>query len=141
MEFGGDDITQRAPDADPRRYRLAGLFAESDRGPEFRRLILSRDGSRYVEFRTDDVEEHADVPPDQPPFLGEQATSVVLRAGAQAFFTQVEVAATPEDWDLDARLRTLPAGPPQFPGLDSDTELCVTRRLRSGTCRFCAVDP
>jgi hypothetical protein len=88
---------------------LKGLLGDSDRAG-FRRLYFTAGLDVYAEFRSDDVLATAAIPPDQPPFLGEEATRVTLRAGAPVDFTQSRRAAAVDEFDLDVRLAG-PAGP------------------------------
>ena len=51
--------------------------------PGWRGLYFTAELDYYAEFRAEDVIAYADIPADQPPFLGEQATRVTLRRDAQ----------------------------------------------------------
>jgi hypothetical protein len=70
---------------------LSGLLGDSDR-PGHRRLYFTAELDYYAEFRGEDVLAYADLPPDQPPFLGEQATRVTLRRDATVAFTRTQQA-------------------------------------------------
>ncbi len=82
---------------------LSGALGDSDR-PGFRRLYFTAELDYYAEFRTDDVLSVADIPPDQPPFLGEPATRVTLRRDAAVDFTRTQQARPLDEFDLDIRL-------------------------------------
>jgi hypothetical protein len=82
---------------------LEGVLGDSDR-PGFRRLYVTPELDQYAEFRTDDVISVADIPPDQPPFLGEPATRVTLRRDAPVDFTRSHRARPLDEFDLDVRL-------------------------------------
>ncbi|HWC26098.1 MAG TPA: hypothetical protein VG474_05885 [Solirubrobacteraceae bacterium] len=89
---------------------LAGVLGDSDR-PGFRRLYFTAELDYYAEFRTEDVVALADVPPAQPPFLGEPATRVTLRRDAAVDFTRTQRARPLDEFDLDVRLAAAPAAP------------------------------
>ena len=96
------------PSRPPQRGRtLAGFWGNSDRDG-FRRLYLANDLSAFAEFRVDDVLATFEIPPDQPPFLGEQATRVELREGADIVLTQVRQVTEVDEFDLDIRFGTRP---------------------------------
>ena len=82
---------------------LEGLLGDSDR-QGLRRLYFTAELDYYAEFRTDDVLSVADIPPDQPPFLGEPATRVTLRRDATVDFTQSQRPRPLDEFDLDVRL-------------------------------------
>src|SRR5688500_4934797 len=82
---------------------LKGLLGDSDR-PGFRRLYFTSGLDVYAEFRSDDVLTTTPIASDQPPFLGEEATGVTLRADAPVDFTQSHRAAAVDEFDLDVRL-------------------------------------
>ena len=90
---------------------LEGALGDSDR-PGFRRLYFTAELDSYAEFRVDDVLSVVDIPPDQPPFLGEPATRVTLRRDAAVDFTRTQRARPRDEFDLDVRL-ALGAGVPQ----------------------------
>jgi len=52
---------------------------------------------RYVEFKAEDVVEHADVPWDQSPVLGEKATAIRLQPEARVNYIREEAG---EQFDL-----------------------------------------
>lgn len=84
-----DDIANRPQDAfvagrsetGTATVSLAGLLGDSDR-PGCRRLYLTTGLDYFVEFRTDHVVGVADIPPEQLPFEGLDATRVDLVADA-----------------------------------------------------------
>jgi len=90
---------------------LEGALGDSDR-PGFRRLYFAPELDSYAEFRGDDVLSVADIPPDQPPFLGEPATRVTLRRDAAVDFTRTQQGRALDEFDLDVRLAP-GAGVPQ----------------------------
>lgn len=101
-------VERRRPDPSepPQRGRtLAGLWGDSDR-EGFRRLYLTRDLTVFAEFRLDDVLDTVDVPPEQSPFLGEQATRVELREDAEVEITQSARLNEIDEFDLDVRFGT-----------------------------------
>ena len=94
------------PSQPPARGRsLAGLWGNSDR-EGLRRLYLTRDLGIYAEFRLDDVLGTDEIPPERSPFLGEQATSVELRHGADVEITHVRRVGEVDEFDLDVRFST-----------------------------------
>ena len=76
-----------------------------ERPAEFRRLYLTSGLDAYAEFRVEDVVQVSDIPPERPPFLGEQATRVALRVDAQVDITRSRRAGSINPFDLDLRLR------------------------------------
>jgi hypothetical protein len=72
------------PTQPPKRvHRLIGLWGDSDRDG-FGRLYLTSGLDTYAEFRLGDVVATEEIPADEPPFLGEQATRLELRDEAVA---------------------------------------------------------
>ena len=136
---------------------LDGLLGDSDR-PGFRRLYLTRQLDYYAEFRDEDVLV-VKIEPDQPPFLGEQASRVTLRRDATIEYTRVQTARPLDEFDLDVRLGPGPGLPPIEP---IDTvfppwcerptreitvcrprtclDTCITCPTRCDTCRPTCVD-
>ncbi|MEV6977274.1 hypothetical protein [Kitasatospora sp. NPDC093806] len=124
---------------------LSGLLGDSDR-PGHRRLYFNKQLDYYAEFASDDVVSVEDIPSDQPPFVGLDATKVTLRREAPVAFTQVQTAAPVDDFDLDLRLGQAEAQPgpavglpdtfdTEFPTLPTDNTLgCETL----DTCFTCA---
>lgn len=86
---------------------VTGFLADSDR-PGHRRIYLDRALERFVDFAVDDVLEHNAIAADSAPFLGENATSILLRPDARVEIGR-RVAA--DAFDLDPRLAD-PAGAP-----------------------------
>jgi hypothetical protein len=85
-------------DPAPRVVMLVGLLADSDR-PGFERLYLDEKLAFGVEFKIEDIVDVKDVARDQSPFVGETATRVTIRDGAQIEFVR---ACTTEDlFDID----------------------------------------
>ena len=85
-----------------RSRALAGFWGDSDRDG-YRRLYLANDLSSYAEFPVEDVLGTFDIPPDQSPFFGEQATRVELREGADIVLTQIRRVTEVDEFDLDIR--------------------------------------
>src|SRR5258708_6489646 len=71
----------------PRTIQFAGLLGDSDR-PGRRRLYFNRALDYYAEFRHEDVLHIENIPPEQPPLVGIEATRVTLRRDAQIDFTR-----------------------------------------------------
>lgn len=82
---------------------LEGVLGDSDR-PGHRRLYFTAELDSFAEFRAEEVLSVADIPPDEPPFLGEQATRVTLRRDAAVDFTRTQRARPLDEFDLDVRL-------------------------------------
>jgi len=91
---------------------LEGALGDSDR-PGFRRLYFTAELDSYAEFRSEDVLSVADVPADQPPFLGESATRVTLRRDAVVDFTRTQQGRLDDEFDLDVRLAAGAGAPGQ----------------------------
>lgn len=117
----------------------SGLLGNSDR-PGYQRLYFNRALDHYAEFRTDDVVHTEPIPPDQPPFLGEQATRVTLKRDATIDYTRSRRARPLDEFDLDIRLwpRVAPGQPP-VPFTEPwcpETEVCPTEGCGTlVTCR------
>src|SRR5437764_11668951 len=86
-----DDYVERvrpAPTDDPPKgLVLSGFLGDSDRAG-YRRIYLSRDLSRYVEFPAVDVIAVRDVPSAESPSGSDAATEVRLRDGARVEITR-----------------------------------------------------
>jgi hypothetical protein len=129
-------VARRRPtpgDGPPEGIALAGFLGDSDRAG-YRRLYLSRDLSRHVEFPTTDVLEVRDVAPDERPFVGDAATEVRLRDGANIDFTQRRTT-------HDLEFGFLPPDPGGWRGLGGadDSDGCYSRRYYCVHSRYCAV--
>lgn len=92
----------------PASFELAGLLGDSDRDG-YRRLYLNTTLDYYVEFRTADVLAVDSVTPDQPPFVGLDATRVTLNREAQVEYVHSRPAAAADAFSVDAQLG-LPGG-------------------------------
>ena len=57
---------------------LEGLLGNSDRAG-YLRLYFTREFDSYAEFRAEDVVSREPIPPDQPPFLGLDASRVAIK--------------------------------------------------------------
>ncbi len=79
---------------------LAGLLGDSDR-PGFRRLYFTPELDYYAEFKSEDVVTVADIPPDQPPLMGESATRVTLNRDAPVDIVRMRRARPVDEFDLD----------------------------------------
>ncbi|MFP5417118.1 MAG: hypothetical protein ACLGHZ_09675 [Actinomycetes bacterium] len=73
----------------PRTFTLAGLLGDSDR-PGRRRLYLNTRLDFWAEFLTDDVRAVEPVAPDQPPFMGLDATRVTLARDARVDYVRTQ---------------------------------------------------
>ena len=120
-DLGQDPFVERLrpdPSQPPERLRiLEGLLGDSDR-EGYRRLYFSRELDHYAEFRVEDVLFSEPIPPDQPPFLGQQATRVGLRREATVEYTRLRTPRPVDEFDLDVRLgapRGLRAGAEALP--------------------------
>jgi hypothetical protein len=118
-------------------FTVSGLLGDSDREGR-RRLYLNTKLDFWVEFRTEDVVAVESVGPDQPPFLGLDATRVTVTRDARLEYVRSQVAGGDQDpFSLQAVGR--PMGPlpmeaetweaecagPSFAG-DCGTEFCPT---------------
>ncbi|MFD0278973.1 hypothetical protein ACFVHB_34395 [Kitasatospora sp. NPDC127111] len=92
-----------------RGLTLKGFLGDSDREGH-RRLYLTKGLDYYVEFRAEDAVDSVRIPPEQPPFIGAEATEVTLRKGADIAYTHSGSVRTPDEFDLDVR-RVPRAGP------------------------------
>lgn len=91
-----------AQPATPARV-LLGFFGDSDR-PGFRRLYFTIELDSYAEFRIDDVLGVDDIPADQQPFVGDEATRVWIRRDATIDYTRTHTPRPVDEFDLDVRL-------------------------------------
>ncbi|MGW7450014.1 hypothetical protein [Streptomyces sp. NPDC054787] len=91
---------------------LKGFLGDSDR-EGYRRLYLTKGLDYYVEFRTDDVIDTVRIPPEQPPFIGTEATELTLRKGADIAYTHTGSVRVPDEFDLD--IRRVPRARPRAP--------------------------
>lgn len=95
------------PGALPQGTRaLYGLLGDSDR-EGWRRLYLTRALDSYAEFRAEDVVVASQIPPDEHPFLGEQATRVELAREARVDIVRNRRAVDLDEFDLDVRFTRL----------------------------------
>jgi hypothetical protein len=112
---------------------LEGVLGDSDR-PGFRRLYFTPELDYYAEFRSDDIVSATDIPPDQPPFLGEQATRVTLRRDATVDYTHSHRHRPVDEFDLDVRLA---AQPPLQAGAGETRFACQKAQNTFGFGVFC----
>jgi hypothetical protein len=120
---------------------LEGLLGSSDR-EGYWRLYFTRELDYYAEFRAEDVVYSEPIPPDQPPFLGQQATRVGIRRDATIEYTRVRTPRPVDEFDLDVRLGgapsrggALPLGTEQTRCLQNTCETCDT--VCAATCNTC----
>lgn len=81
---------------------MQGFLGDSDR-PGFRRLYFSRALDHYAEFREGDVVDAAPIEADQAPFVGDEATRVLLRDDASVDYTHTRKATPVDEFDIDIR--------------------------------------
>jgi hypothetical protein len=89
-----------------------GLLGKSDR-EGYWRLYFSRELDNYAEFRQDDVVFSEPIPPDEPPFLGLDATRIGIRRDATIEYTRVRAPRPVDEFDLDVRLMDPTKPPPE----------------------------
>jgi len=89
-------------------FQLAGLLGDSDRDG-LRRLYLNTALDYYVEFRNEDVVTVESVAPDQPPFVGLDATRISLKRDAQVEYVRTR-AATTDAFTVDVQRGGVPGG-------------------------------
>ncbi len=126
----------------PASFELAGLLGDSDRDG-YRRLYLNTSLDYYVEFRTEDVLTVESVTPDQPPFVGLDATRVTLNRDAQVAYVHSRPAAASDAFNLDAQ-SGLPGGftpdtdtgtlPTDLTNITIRTPGCVPRTVFVNEC-------
>jgi hypothetical protein len=108
-DLGQDPYVEKLrpdPSQPPEALRiLEGFLGESDR-ENYRRLYFTRELDFYTEFRVEDVVFSEPIPPDQPPFLGQQATRVGIRRDAIVEYARTRVPRPVDEFDLDIRLAT-----------------------------------
>jgi hypothetical protein len=118
-----DDYVRRmrpSPEDPPQRVVvLSGLLGDSDR-PGWRRLYLSRDLTRYAEFRDEDLVYREAIPAEQAPMRGFESSRVAVRRGARIDFIVSRQGQPLDEFDLDLRIgsrgaRVLPV-PNTLPG-------------------------
>lgn len=124
----------------PASFELAGLLGDSDRDG-YRRLYLNTSLDYYVEFRTEDVLTVESVSPDQPPFVGLDATRVALNRDAQVAYVHSRPAAASDAFNIDARAG-LQGGflPDQTDPTDTVTDLTLTLPETPLGCQLPTVD-
>jgi hypothetical protein len=125
---------------------LTGLPGDSDRAG-YQRLYLTAQLDYYAEFLTADIVYSDDVPADQSPFPGLEATRVGVRRDAAISYTWVRSPRPVDEFDLDVRLGgAKPAAAALLPvptntclngcaGTDATCEPC---RVTQVTCETCA---
>jgi hypothetical protein len=106
-DLGQDPYVERRrpdPSQPPEEVRIQeGLLGDSDR-EGYKRLYFTRELDHYAEFRTEDVTFTEPIAPDQPPFLGQQATRVGIKRNATIEYTRVRTPRPVDEFDLDVRL-------------------------------------
>jgi len=109
QDLGQDPYVEKLrpdPSQPPEAVRiLEGFLGESDR-EGYRRLYFTRELDYYMEFRAEDVVFTERIPPDQPPFLGQQATTVGIRRDATIEYARTRAPRPVDEFDLDIRLAT-----------------------------------
>jgi hypothetical protein len=122
---------------------LEGLLGSSDR-EGYWRLYFTRELDYYAEFRAEDVVYSEPIPPDQPPFLGQQATRVGIRRDATIEYTRVRTPRPVDEFDLDIRLGARGGwrGPRAIPGPETWEAECPgpTRDTCRTICGGCGGD-
>jgi hypothetical protein len=107
-ELGQDPFVERLrpdPSQPPEPVTiLQGVLGDSDR-EGYKRLYFTRDLDHYAEFRAQDVTFTEPIAPDQPPFLGQQATRAGIKRNATIEYTRVRTPKPVDEFDLDVRLR------------------------------------
>jgi hypothetical protein len=117
---------------------MSGFLGDSDR-PGFRRLYFTHDLTFYAEFRGEDVLHMAPIPPEDPPFRGEEATRVALRRDATVDYTRSRRAPAFDEFDLDVQFgRVMSARLPNIPYL---TDSCIHGCWRTAECDPPVVTP
>ena len=111
---------------------LIGFFGESDR-PGYRRLYFTRTLDNFAEFRAEDVLHIATIPPEQPPFIGEQATRVWIRRDATVHYTRTRTPRALDEFDLDVRLRARPMRRPHWLVANDETQYTCGETPPCGT--------
>jgi hypothetical protein len=97
------------PSQPPQPVRvLEGLLGNSDR-EGYHRIYFTREFDSYAEFRAEDYVYREPIPPDQPPFLGLDASRVAIKRDAPVWYTQVRIPRPVDEFDLDIRLSGLVA--------------------------------
>jgi hypothetical protein len=114
------------------------MLGDSDR-PGHRRLYFTADLDSYAEFLAEDVIAYADIPPEQAPFRGEQATRATLRREATVAFIRTQLMRPLDEFDLDVRLgagRRAETDPPTFGCPDTEffgcTQFCTMEAICGG---------
>ena len=131
-DLGQDPFVERRrpyPSQPPEDVRiLEGFLGDSDR-EGYKRLYFTRELDYYVEFRQEDVLFSEPIPPDQLPFLGQQATRVDIRREATIEYTRVRTPRPVDEFDLDVRL----AGPRAGARLwTNSVHICCTNDAGTG---------
>lgn len=130
----------RAEQGRPRVIALAGLLGDSHR-PGCRSMFVTRDLTRSVEFRVEDVTAEREIPAEQPPFIGLTVTEVQLKSGAEVFYVR---SAQMEDWDVATRLGGIAPEPGgDNPDRWTESACAITGMRRSCKCpdAFWIADP
>jgi hypothetical protein len=55
----------------------------------------------YVEFAVEDVAQTSQIPAEQPPFVGSEATQILLKNDANVAYTRTSKVRPPDEFDLD----------------------------------------
>jgi hypothetical protein len=108
---------------------FAGFLGESDREGN-RRLYFTHELDYYLEFRVEDVVFSEPIPPNQPPFLGQQATRVCIRRDATIEYVRTKAPRPVDEFDLDVRFGALHEQLP--PELLRPTDICRPKDTKWG---------
>ncbi|MDT5203167.1 MAG: hypothetical protein QOH34_4689 [Mycobacterium sp.] len=114
---------------------LTGFLGDSDRAGH-RRLYLTTSLDYYAEFAIEDVLDTTHVVAEQPPFIGEDATRIVLKQDATVAYTRTRTTPPPDIFDLDIQRMTSP-GPPVHGSYSLPGTTCNTCRVTCTTCFSC----
>ena len=137
---GQDPYVERLrpdPSQPPQRVVvLSGLLGNSDR-PGYKRLYFNRALDYFAEFRSEDVVHTEQIPSDQHPMLGLDATRVSIRWDATIDYTWTKVARPLDEFDLDIRLGSAMARGPILPPETRGTDCPGFTAYRCNTVADC----
>ncbi|MGW6793881.1 hypothetical protein [Streptomyces chartreusis] len=87
-----------------RTLNLRGLLGNSDR-EGYQRIYFSTDLDYFAEFKTEDIVHTEAITPDQPPFVGLDATSVSIKRDASIQYSRISPEGeAPDEFDMDIRV-------------------------------------
>jgi hypothetical protein len=96
-------VAQRRPDPSQppmTGLTLNGFLGDSDRAGQ-RRLYFTMNLDYYIEFAIADVVQTSQIPAEQPPFVGAEATQILLKKDAHVAYTRTSKVRPPDEFDLD----------------------------------------